>query len=135
MMALTILQALGLPSLMVAVQSAAAAPVASSDSSLFPAVAAPMGVALSGAAASVASRERSAGKKRAEKALTAQVAGEHRYLHADSTSDMSQMVRHLSEVLPSVPSWKHQRPSLMLQDATFTASDTVRGFAAQASNS
>lgn len=76
MMALTVLQALGLPSLMVAVQSAAAVAAPTSvDSSSYPsAVAAAVpGAVLSGAAASVASRERSAGKKRAEKAFTAQV--------------------------------------------------------------
>lgn len=55
-----------------------------------------------------------------------QVAGDHKYLHADSTSDMAQMVRHLSDVLPSVPSWKHQRPSLMLHEASFMPSDQVR---------
>ncbi|GIL52662.1 hypothetical protein Vafri_8489 [Volvox africanus] len=74
------------------------------------------------AAAAVAAsmKERSAAKKRAEKALATHLAGEHRILHADTAADMAAVVRHLVEHPPAAPPlWRQQRPGIMVERAEY----------------
>ncbi len=96
--ALAVLRALGLPSLVCCV----------------------VGAGGSGAAAA-SMKDRSAAKKRAEKALAAHLAGEHKLHHADTTADLAALARHLAEHGPSAapPLWRQQRPMLMAERAEY----------------
>ncbi|GIL79816.1 hypothetical protein Vretifemale_9103 [Volvox reticuliferus] len=80
------------------------------------------GVGRGAAAAAVAAsmKERSAAKKRAEKALEPHLAGEHRILHADTAADMAAVVRHLAEHPPAAPPlWRQHRPGIMVERAEY----------------
>ncbi|GLC40690.1 hypothetical protein PLESTB_000032300 [Pleodorina starrii] len=74
-----------------------------------------------GAAAAAASmKDRSAAKKRAEKALAAHLAGEHRVQHADTAADLAAVARHLAEHPPAAPPlWRQQRPGVMVERAEY----------------
>jgi pre-rRNA-processing protein TSR1 len=100
--ALSVLRALGMPSVLGLVQT---------------------GDAASGAAAAAGLKERSAAKKRAMEALLAQVSGDHRVMAADSQADFKQVVRQLADSAPVVPHWRRQRPQLLADAAEFVPGD------------
>lgn len=106
-MALNVLNALGLPSVVAAVQGQPGE--------------------------NPSMKDRSAARKRAEKAITSQVAGEHKVFHVDTAADCQQLIRHLAEHPVSVPHWRQQRPSIMVEAADFRPS--AEPAAAEASTS
>lgn len=74
-------------------------------------------------------KERSAARKRAETAVLAQLpglgsnstSGSNRAFHVDSIADCSQLVRHLVDrQAPPPPTWRRQRPALMIEAAEVT---------------
>ncbi|KAG2501525.1 hypothetical protein HYH03_000032 [Edaphochlamys debaryana] len=101
--ALAVLRAMGMPSIVPCVVGAGTASGSGS-----------------GAAAAASMKDRSAAKKRAEKALAAHLAGEHRLLHADTPTDLAALARHLAEHPPSAPPlWRQQRPGVMVEKAEY----------------
>uniref|UniRef100_A0A7S3QW21 Bms1-type G domain-containing protein n=1 Tax=Dunaliella tertiolecta TaxID=3047 RepID=A0A7S3QW21_DUNTE len=97
-MALGVLRALGLPETVLAVQGVSSGP--------------------GNRAATGSMKERSAARKRAEKAVGAALTGEQRAYPVDSTPDCGQLLRHLIErPAPSLPHWRRQRPALMVEAA------------------
>eukprot|EP00884_Botryococcus_braunii_P001387 jgi/Botrbrau1/11249/Bobra.0038s0021.1 len=93
--ALAVLRALGLPSLLLAVQM-------------------PPGSSL---------KERAAAKKAAAAELSSQVAGDHKVFPLAEPSDAHQIIRQLVDIRPSVPHWRLPRPSLMLDAASYFPSE------------
>ena len=84
------------------------------------------GGAGSGAAAAASMKERSAAKKRAEKALAAHLpGGELRLLHGDSAADAGQLLRHLGDAAPRAPLWRRSRAAVMVQEAAFALDPPV----------
>jgi pre-rRNA-processing protein TSR1 len=79
-------------------------------------------------------KERSAAKRRAEKALGAHLAGETRLLHCDGAADAAQLLRHLADAAPQPPLWRRARPAILVQEASFQldAADTNAAAAAAA---
>lgn len=67
-------------------------------------------------------KARSAARKRGAAAFEEQLPGEHKLCIAESAADMQQIMRHLADMTPTVPLWRQQRPSLMVQAAEFCAS-------------
>eukprot|EP00197_Chlamydomonas_leiostraca_P006302 CAMPEP_0202864378 /NCGR_PEP_ID=MMETSP1391-20130828/4640_1 /ASSEMBLY_ACC=CAM_ASM_000867 /TAXON_ID=1034604 /ORGANISM="Chlamydomonas leiostraca, Strain SAG 11-49" /LENGTH=397 /DNA_ID=CAMNT_0049544111 /DNA_START=57 /DNA_END=1246 /DNA_ORIENTATION=- len=107
-MALSILRALGLPDVCVAVQCTGAGPSSGK-----------------GGAAAVM-KDRSAARKRAEAAVVAQLpglgsgsaSGSGRAFHVDTAADCTQLVRHLVDrQAPPPPTWRRHRPALMVESA------------------
>lgn len=108
-MALSILRAIGLPEIALAVQTAPA----------------------SGSGA-VSMKDRSAARKRAETAVSKVVAGEHKAYFVDRVADCAQLVRHLAErPTPALPHWRQQRPSLMVEHAEYAADPSGNAQAGQ----
>ena len=96
LMALSVLRAMGLPDVVGAVQ---------------------VGSSSGGGVASL--KARSAARKRGAMALQVQLPGDYRVLLAEGAADAQQLVRHLADVSPTPPHWRQQRPSLLLDGATF----------------
>eukprot|EP00198_Chlamydomonas_reinhardtii_P006592 XP_001695928.1 predicted protein [Chlamydomonas reinhardtii] len=62
-------------------------------------------------------KDRSAAKKRAEKALQPHLAGENRLHHADTPTDLAALARHLAEHPPTAPPlWRQQRPGVLVRE-------------------
>ncbi|KAG1677733.1 hypothetical protein FOA52_001045 [Chlamydomonas sp. UWO 241] len=99
--ALSVLRAMGLPALMVCVQGGGAEGASTS--------------------APVSMKDRSAAKKRAEKAFGSHLAGEHRAFHVDSVGDCAQLLRHILESPPQPPLWRRARPQVIVEGAEFVA--------------
>ena len=106
--ALAVLRALGLPEIVLAVQSERQGGGAQDQSNA--------------GTSAVKMKERSAAKKRAEKAIASQIAGDHRLFHVDTTTDLTQLVRHISEHTPVLPVWRRSRPSVMVEGAQYEPS-------------
>jgi pre-rRNA-processing protein TSR1 len=135
---LAVLRALGLPTCLAVVSSrqhgTAAAAAGDADGDLMEDSEDPMAVeavvagAAAGAAAgakqppSVSLKQRSAAKKRAEKALQQHLPGDTKLLSGDTTQDMQQLLRVLADTTPQLPVWRRQRPYLMVQQAAFAPS-------------
>eukprot|EP00798_Chlamydomonas_sp_ICE-L_P012457 gene12455-15662_t len=68
------------------------------------------------------SQERSAAKKRADKAINSQIAGEHKVFHVDTPTDCQQLLRHLDHP-PTIPVWRRNRASLMVEEAEYKATE------------
>ncbi|GAB4814739.1 hypothetical protein N2152v2_001785 [Parachlorella kessleri] len=96
-MALAVLRALGLPTVVGLVQ----APTGQGHKNLL--------------------KERSAAKKHAAVAFAEQVAGDHKLMAADGLQDFKQVLRHLSDSTHNVPLWRQQRPTVMAEAAEFEA--------------
>ncbi len=94
--ALAVLRALGLPQALALVQTSAG-----------------------GAAAAL--KDRSAAKRRAAEALAPQLPGDLRVMHADAPADFRQVLRHLADAAPALPSWRRGRPQLLADEAEFRA--------------
>ena len=132
---LAVLRALGLPTCIAVVSSrqhgTAAAAAGDADGDLMEDSEDPMAVeavvagAAAGAAAgakqppSVSLKQRSAAKKRAEKALQQHLPGDTKLLSGDTAQDMQQLLRVLADTTPQLPVWRRQRPYLLVQQAAF----------------
>ena len=46
-----------------------------------------------------------------------QIGGDHKVMSADTAADCQQVVRHLTEMQPSLPLWRQHRPALHLDSA------------------
>jgi len=64
-------------------------------------------------------KERSAAKKRATEAFSAELPGDYRVLSADTSTDFKQILRHLTDSPHAVPLWRRQRPQLVAEAADF----------------
>ncbi|GFR48760.1 hypothetical protein Agub_g10580, partial [Astrephomene gubernaculifera] len=106
--ALAVLRAMGMPSVVCCVVGAGGAAAGSSSG---------------GAAAAASMKDRSAARKRAEKALASHLAGEHRVLHGDTATDLAALARHLAEHPPAAPPlWRKQRPAVMVERVEYELS-------------
>eukprot|EP00887_Chlorella_sp_A99_P006809 scaffold2.g6809.t1 len=108
LMALAVLRALGLPTVVGVVQLEG-------------------GPSSGGKGGGNAMKARSAAKKRGAAALQEQVPGEYKVLLSDSVADMQQVVRHLADTHPSPPLWRQQRPSVLIEGADFQPSSADPG--------
>jgi hypothetical protein len=77
------------------------------------------GAAGSGKQTPAVLKERSAAKKRAEKALQHHLPGDIKLVSGDHVQDMQQLLRTLADSTPQLPVWRRQRPYLMVQQAAF----------------
>lgn len=93
--ALTVLRALGAPSMTAVVQ------LAGGETNL---------------------KERSAAKKRALGALEEHIGGEHRIMAADTVSDFRAVLRHIADSAHDIPHWRRHRPTLMAEQASYDPS-------------
>jgi hypothetical protein len=73
-----------------------------------------------GAGAAAGMKERSAAKRRAEKALAPHLpGGELRLFPGDSGADAAALLRHLADAAPAVPLWRRGRAAVMVHEAAF----------------
>ncbi|KAK9859345.1 hypothetical protein WJX84_011275, partial [Apatococcus fuscideae] len=69
----------------------------------------------------VSMKQRAADRKQAAAALEPQVAGGLKVASIDNAGDAQQLLRQLSEQKGSIPGWRQQRPSLLVEAASFQA--------------
>ncbi|CAL8469855.1 g9397 [Coccomyxa elongata] len=105
-LALSTLRQLGMPAIMAVVAGGAAAAA---------------GAAPGAKPAATANRmkERAGAKKRAAAVLASEVPGDHKVVAVDDEADCTQFIRNLTEVHPSAPLWRRQRPCLLVDAAHF----------------
>ena len=119
-MALSILRAMGMPSMVTVVQfdtdelerkkASGAPPVASL-------------------------KIRSAAKKSAMEAFSQHIGGEHKFMHADNPSDFKQLLRHLADSAVVIPYWRRQRPQIIAEAAEFVLHQEDNNNAVQSNGS
>jgi pre-rRNA-processing protein TSR1 len=125
---LAVLRALGMPTCMAVVTGQQQQQQNGVDTELMDLSEDPMAVeGAAGTAAGAAAgkqtpaqlRERSAAKKRAEKALQQHLAGDIKLVSGDTVQDMQQLLRSLADSTPQLPVWRRQRPYVLVQQAAF----------------